>query len=236
MKKTKKHSSFVTCIIAAGGSGTRMNTDRNKLLLPLCETPVIAHTLIRLQSSEYIDEIIISAREEDILEISDIATVFEITKLKSIVRGGKTRAESILSAISEISENAEFVAVHDGARPVVSEEIIKNTVIAAEEFGAAACGVKPKCTLKRDDGKGFIGETVDRNVVFEIQTPQVFKKELFLRAYEVDNDILKNATDDCSLVEHIGAKIKICDGEYSNIKITTPEDILIAEAILNERM
>ncbi len=236
MKKTKKCRSFTTCIVAAGGSGTRMGREMNKLLLPLCDIPVIAHTLLKLQKSEYIDEIIISAREEDMLSIGDIASVFEISKLKAIVRGGKTRAESILSAICEISEDAELIAVHDGARPLILEETIKNTVLSAEEFGASACGVKPKCTLKRDDGNGFIGETVDRSTVYEIQTPQVFRKDLFLRAYDADSGVLEKATDDCSLVERLGVKIKICEGEYSNIKITTPEDILIAEAILNEGM
>lgn len=236
MKKNKKNKSNVCCIVAAGGSGTRMGADKNKLLLSLCDIPVIAHTLLKLQKSEYIGEIIISAKEEDILEINDIASVFEITKLKAIVRGGKTRAESIMSAICEISEDIDFVAVHDGARPLVSEKTIENTVLSAEEFGASACGVKPKCTLKRDDGNGFVGETVDRDTIYEIQTPQVFKKELFLKAYDTDSEILEKATDDCSLVERLGVKIKICDGEYSNIKITTPEDILIAEAILNEGM
>ena len=232
MKKVKNNRAYVSCIVAAGGSGTRMHADRNKLLLEINEIPVIAHTLMALQESEYIDEIIVSAREEDILYISDIASVFGISKLKSIIKGGKTRSESVKNAIEEVCESADLIAVHDGARPLVSNDSIKNVVLDALEFGASALGVKPKATLKRETADGFIKETVDRNEIYEIQTPQVFSKDIVISAYSVNESILESATDDCSLVESMGVKIKITNGEYTNIKVTTPEDIAICEAIL----
>lgn len=225
---------FVSAIVAAGGSGTRMNKEKNKLFLPVLNTPVIAHTLLALEKNDCIDEIIISAKESEFFIIDDIIKEFGILKVKSIVKGGQTRAESVMSAINEISENSDFVAVHDGARPLVSQAVLNNTVKDAEQFGAAACGVLPKCTLKSADGDGFIKDTVDRSKTYEIQTPQVFKKDLFLKAYSQDMETIKNATDDCSLIEKLGVKIKISEGDYKNIKITTPEDILIAEAILKD--
>ena len=221
----------VTCIVAAGGSGTRMGTSVNKLFMEINEVPVIAHTLSALQNSDAVDEIIISSRQENIFCLKEIVSVFDISKVKAIVKGGATRGESILSAVCELSCDTDFVMVHDGARPLVTDEIIKNTVNAAASFGAAACGVKPKCTLKSVDD-GFVLDTVDRSKTVEIQTPQVFSKEKFLLMYSRDLEDIKSATDDCLLAEGVGAKIFITEGSYRNIKITTPEDIEMAEIFL----
>ncbi len=235
MKKKKlRRDYFVSCIVAAGGESRRMGENVNKLFLEIAGVPVIAHTLLALQNSAWIDEIVVSAREEDILDISDLAASFEIDKLKAIVKGGAVRAESVKAAISELSEDCDFIAVHDGARPLVDENTIAQAVSAGFAFGAAACGVRPKNTLKRGDENNFVAETVDRSVLFEIQTPQVFSKELFLNAYEAEKDVLRSVTDDCSLVERLGTKIKITPGSYRNIKITTIEDLAIAEGLLND--
>lgn len=229
---SKNRQSYVTCIVAAGGSGTRMGADINKLFLKICGVPVIAHTLLALEKSAYIDEIVLSAREEDMMELQDIVKSYSITKATAIVRGGAYRSASVKAAMGVISEQTDFVAVHDGARPLVEEEVIGKVVEAAENMGAAATGVRPKCTLKKADVNGIIQETVDRSVVFEIQTPQVFDKALLMRAYDTDETTLKAATDDCSLVERLGADIQVTEGSYRNIKITTSEDILIAESLL----
>ena len=221
----------VTCIVAAGGSGTRMGTDVNKLFLKISDIPVIAHTLKALQSCEEISEIIISAKEDEIIKISEFVSEFEISKVKTIVKGGKTRGESVLSASRAVSEDARIVMIHDGARPLVTDKMLIDTIKSAEKNGAAACGVKPKCTLKSVEN-GFIKETVDREKTVEIQTPQVFKKELFDKMYSQSVDVINSATDDCILAEITGAKIAICEGSYKNIKITTPEDIEIAELLL----
>lgn len=235
MKKTKKRDYFVSCIIAAGGKSRRMGEGVNKLFLDLGGIPVLARTLLAFEKSDIIDEIIVSCGESDILKVREMAEYYGINKLKSIVKGGEERAESIKNAILEISENCDIVAVHDGARPLVDEEIILKAVLSCREYGAAASGVRPKSTLKREDENGFIEETIDRSKTIEIQTPQVFSKELFVKAYDADDTILKNVTDDCALVERLGVKIKITEGSYKNIKITTKEDILVAECLLNEK-
>ena len=216
-------SEFVSC---------RMGAGINKLFLEIDEVPLIAHTLSALETSEAVTEIIIAAREEEIMYISEIVSVYGITKAKTIVKGGKTRAESVLSASREVSPECDLVMIHDGARPFVTAEIVAETVNKAREFGAAACGVKPKCTLKSIDERGFIIDTVDREKTIEIQTPQVFRKELFDRMYSLDAETLKSATDDCVLAEKCGAEIFVTEGSYKNIKITTPEDMEIAEIFL----
>ena len=160
-----------------------------------------------------------------------IIMMFLISKVKKIVKGGATRGESVLSAKAEISADAEIVMIHDGARPFVSDEIINNTVDAAKIHSAAACGVKPKCTLKATEN-GFIKDTINRDTTVEIQTPQVFKKEVFDKMYSFDTETIKSATDDCILAEKAGAKIFITEGSYKNIKITTPEDLEVAESFL----
>lgn len=232
-KKKQKRDYFVSCIVAAAGESRRMGENVNKLFLEIGGAPVIAHTLLALQNSGFIDEIIVAAKEEDMLDISDIAADFEIDKLKAIVKGGAVRAESVKAAIAELSEDCDLIAVHDGARPLVDEETIAEAVSAGFAFGAAACGVRPKATIKREDENGFIAETVDRSELFEIQTPQVFSKALFLNAYDADEDALRAVTDDCALVEKLGTKIKITPGSYRNIKITTVEDIAVAEGLLS---
>ena len=221
----------VTCIVAAGGSGTRMGTNINKLFLKIDEKSVIVHTLKALQNCKEIDEIIISAKEDEIIEISELVSGYSVSKVKSIVKGGKVRGESVLSASREVSADTEIVMIHDGARPLVSDKILKETINSAICNGAAACGVKPKCTLKSVDD-GFIKDTIDREKTIEIQTPQVFKKELFDKMYSQSIDVINSATDDCVLAEKAGAKIAITEGSYKNIKITTPEDIEIAKLLL----
>ena len=225
-------SSFVSCIVAAGGSGTRMGADKNKLFLEIDGVAVIVRTLSILEKCEEISEIIISAREEDVEQIREYVRLFENTKVKAVVKGGATRAESVLSAANEISDKCSLVMIHDGARPFVTQKIIAETVKKASETGAAACGVKPKCTLKAINEKGCIVETVDREKTTEIQTPQVFSKELFARMYSLDVETIKKATDDCSLAEICGADVFVTEGSYKNIKITTPEDISIAETFI----
>ena len=236
MKKREntKHA-FVSCVVAAGGSGSRMGTEENKLFLELLGVPVLAHTLMALDRSTDIDEIVIAARETDMLRIKSIIETYGITKATAVVRGGAHRSASVKAALSAVSEQADLIAVHDGARPLVDEHVISAVVEDAKTYGAAATGVRPKCTLKRADKDGFIKETVDRSEIFEIQTPQVFQKQLLLQAYDAEEATLALATDDCLLVEQLGKKIKITEGSYRNIKITTPEDIPVAEGLLEGR-
>lgn len=224
----------VTCIVAAGGSGKRMGAGINKLFLEVDDVPVIVHTLTVLQNCDAVDEIIVSTREEDIIHLSELVSAFAISKVKTIVKGGTTRGESIFSASKEVTCDTDFVIVHDGARPFITDEIIEETIKSAENFGAAACGVKPKCTLK-SVSDGYINETIDREKTVEIQTPQIFRKEIFDKMYSCDLETIKSATDDCVLAELVGAEIFVTQGSYKNIKITTPEDIEIAEIFLGRQ-
>lgn len=229
MKQKKRTKPFVSCIVAAAGKGSRMQADINKIFLEYHDMPVLAHTLLVFQHSSLIDEIIIVTSECDILGCKDIAEEFAITKVKTITVGGAQRQDSVRNALGEVSEQADIVLIHDAARPLVTEKIIGNVVDGVMAYQAAATGVPCKNTLKLADEEGLITDTPDRSHLFEIQTPQGFTKELITKAhtYALENHIA--GTDDCYLVEQLGHRVKIVDGDYKNIKITTPEDLLLAE-------
>ena len=211
----------VCAIIAAAGSGKRMGGDKNKLLIPVGNKKVIERTLERFQETEIIDSIIVVTADE---EIRDIAKNYP--KVMKIVSGGDTRQKSVYEGILA-AEGYDVVAVHDGARCLVSKEIIKNAVKVAEEKGACVPCADIVDTLKEVSNE-FICGGVDREKVKAIQTPQCFRRDLLIEAY-------KNAdgseTDESSLVSKI-AKVHICPGERKNIKVTTKFDLILAKAIL----
>ncbi len=227
MKKKKRP--FVSCIIAAAGKGSRMQADINKIFLEFAEQPVLGHTLLAFEKNDAIDEIIIVTSECDLLGCKDIAEEFGIQKLKSITLGGALRQDSVRNALKEVSPEAEIVLIHDAARPLVSPNVIENVIQDVLLYEAAAPGVPCKNTLKEADTDGLICNTPDRSKLFEIQTPQGFRKELIVRAHTLALENKLSGTDDCFLVEQLGAKVKISEGDYRNIKVTTPEDLLVAE-------
>lgn len=221
----------VSAIVPAAGNSSRMGSGRNKQFLELCGKPLIAHSLLALENSPYIGEIIIVTRETDILMMSDISKEFGITKVTNIIKGGETRTESVKNGL--LHAQYEYVAIHDGARPCVKTDLIGKTVARAFETGAAALGCRVADTLKRVGANDVISETVDRENLWQIQTPQVFKRDLLLNAYENGNT--DGATDDCMLLESIGASVAMVEGDKSNIKVTFKEDAELAEAILKRR-
>ncbi len=229
----KKKNAFpkAAAVIVAAGSGTRMNAATNKQFILIDDVPVLAHTLTRFQLAESIDEIIIVTRQEDILTVSDIVREFDITKAKTIIPGGKERQDSVRCGLDAVTSHT-LVAIHDGARPFVSVEKINESVTVAAECGAASPGVPLKDTVKVVDEKGMILSTPDRSKLRLIQTPQVFKTELIKQAYHIAEKDGFKGTDDCSVAEYAQIPIQMIDGEYTNIKITTPEDLPLAEAIL----
>lgn len=235
LKRKTKHDYFVSCIVAAGGKGTRMGADINKIFLELLGVPLLGHTLHTLDTCEYIDEIILVTAECDILGCHDIVREFGIKKVKTITKGGSERHESVKNGLCEVSENADIVMVHDAARPLVTYHHLEEVIKSAKEFGAAALGVPEKNTLKQADENGFISHTIDRASVYAIHTPQVFKKEMIERMYANKDENKNSATDDCMLAELLGEKIKIVEDSYENIKITTQDDLLVAEQILLKR-
>lgn len=223
-----KKEHYISAVIVAAGSGTRMKIPQRKQLLEINDMPVIAHTLNAFENTDIIDEIIIVTKEEDILVMMDIAKVFGISKVTEIVPGGATRTDSVKNGIN--SAKGDIVAIHDGVRPCIQPIHITKTVEAAMKTGAAALGCPVTDTLKKVDEKGIITQTVNREGMWAIQTPQVFGKELLLRAY-ADGDT-QGATDDCMLVESIGVNVTMVEGVRTNIKVTMQEDIDLVSSIL----
>ena len=217
---------MISAVIVAAGKGTRMGAGMNKAYLPLCGKTVIENTLLPFSESAQIDEIIVVT--DDVEKCRRI--VGGIPKVKAVLLGGETRRDSVRIGLEAAS--GEFAAIHDGARALVTCGEIEKVVAAAKEYGAAALGVKCKDTLKISDSDGFIIGTQDRERLYQIQTPQVFKTAEILRMHE---EAVGEFTDDCAVMESFGGRIKLVEGSYENIKLTTPEDILTAEKILEKR-
>lgn len=219
-------------IIVAAGSGSRMKSSKNKLLLPLGGKTVIERTVKTFEDMPQIGEIIVVCREEELETMSSILPGDKIT----FVIGGKTRQESVKNAVETIDpDECETVIIHDGARPLVTKEEILETLEEAKRTGAAATGVFVKDTIKVINDDYVITDTPDRTKLVAIHTPQIFNLKLYLKAMEKAAMQKKDFTDDCKLLENIGVPVSVVIGEYGNIKITTPEDIQMAQAILEER-
>ena len=231
MSKNKAPKKKVSCIVAAAGKGSRMQADMNKIFLEYAGIPVLAHTLSTLESCPLIDEIIIVTSECDIMGCQDIVREFGIAKVKTITIGGAQRQDSVRNALAELSQDTDIVLIHDAARSLVTHDVIENVVTDVIAYGAAAPGVPCKSTLKEADTDGIICATPDRSRMYEIQTPQGFAYDLICRAHENALQNKLSGTDDCYLVEQLGHRVKISEGDYRNIKITTPEDLLIAECL-----
>jgi len=231
MFRKKTTSPKATAIIVAAGNSRRMG-GADKQLITIDNMPVLSHTLLQFSKSASIDKIIVVTKPENILTVGDMIREFAISKVTNIIPGGDTRQDSVCCGLSLV-ENDRLVAIHDGARPFISVKKIDELVLAAQEYGAAAPGVIPKDTVKVASSNGNIADTVDRNTLRLIQTPQVFYADELKLAYERAKTTSFIGTDDCSVAEHSGISIRIIDGEYTNIKVTTPEDIPIAEAIYN---
>lgn len=224
---------FCSVIVAAAGSSSRMGGE-NKLMQPLEGVPVLAHTLLALEMSELADEIVVAAREEDLLACGDLCKTYGITKPVKIVRGGGNRLESVYLASLECSGDAAFLAVHDGARPLAAAELIDRTIALAHKTNAAAPAVPVKDTIKvvRD---GRVESTPERDSLWAVQTPQVFDASLLRAALESARAAGETVTDDCSAVERLGKTVYLTEGSYDNIKITTPEDLVLAGELLRRR-
>lgn len=219
-----------TAIILAAGNGTRMKADKSKLLLEINGKTVIERTVNTFSNIADIDDIIVVVRETDIPLYENVLSKYNI----SYCIGGSTRQESVSNAVETV-DNADMLIIHDGARPLVTENEISNTLRVAQEKGAAAVGVKVKDTIKVVDKNNKIIDTPERSSLIAIQTPQIFKFDKYVEAMKLAKEQNKDFTDDCKLLENAGEDVFVVDGEYTNIKITTPEDIPVAESILNAR-
>ncbi|MDE6426925.1 MAG: 2-C-methyl-D-erythritol 4-phosphate cytidylyltransferase [Ruminococcus sp.] len=217
-------------VIVCAGNSTRMG-GVNKILMPLGERLVIGVTMQAFEKCESVSEIIIVARESDIPAIRQEAENAGISKLKTCTTGGETRQKSVINGMKCISENTELIAIHDGARPLIKPEHIEKTIKDASVFGGATLGVPVKDTIKMVDD-GLITDTPPRKFLYITQTPQVFKRNLYFEGIDFALEHGLDFTDDCQLIEAIGGKVCMTTGDYTNIKITTPEDIKIAEILL----
>lgn len=219
----------ITAIIVAAGRGTRMGADKNKVFLSLGNRTVLEYTLSTVAACTAIDDIVLVTRECDIEKCRRI--IKYIKKPVRILKGGNTRQRSVLCGLTA-AKDSDIVVIHDGARALVSEEIINATIENAKKYGAAAAGVPCKDSLKSADSDSFITATLDRASTYLIQTPQTFRCRDILHAHiEAERDGF-SATDDCALYEKYIGRVKITPGSYDNIKLTTPDDMIIAKNIL----
>jgi len=232
VKKAGKKPVRCTAVVPAAGTSERMGTD--KVLLPLGDTPVILRTLQVLEACPEITEIIVATRRDLIVPVGQLCKDAGLSKVHKIIVGGKTRTESVLAGVREAEKKAELIAVHDAARPLVTVEIVSRTVHAAKTYGAAAPAVPVKDTVKRAVG-GVVEDTPERSELYAVQTPQVFEHGLLQGALEKAVQDKIRLTDDCAAVERLGMRVKLTEGSYENLKLTTPEDLAAAEAILARR-
>lgn len=222
----------VTALIVAAGIGSRMGGPVNKHLLLIAGRPVLAHTLCAFQACPAIDDIVLVAGQDRLDVYQSIVTDEGITKLRSIVAGGETRQESSANGLAFVGD-ADIVCVHDGARPLVTQRVITDSVQQAALHGAAIVAVPVKDTIKLSTESGFVQETLQRERLWQVQTPQAFRTELLRRAQSAAQGVFVG-TDDSVLVERMGLPIKIVRGDYSNIKITTVDDLVVAEYLLQQ--
>jgi len=203
----------------------------DKLLLPLDGEPVIVHTLRALSAAPSIGEIVLVTREDLMVPISQLCRDYGLTKVVKVIRGGEDRAHSVYLGTLEVDRHAQVIAVHDGARPFVTVPVIEEAVDRALKTGAAAPAVPVKDTIK-EAVDGLVERTLDRDRLFAVQTPQVFEAGLLKAALQKALDDRAPITDDCAAVERLGMKVALTHGDERNIKLTTPNDLAVAEGIL----
>lgn len=225
-----------TAIVLAAGQGKRMHSKIQKQFMELDGMPVLCYSLRCFQESPLIRDIILVTGEEYVSWCKEeIVEKYGFSKVSSVVCGGKERYDSVYEGL-RACKNTEYVLIHDGARPFIDQEIIERGLAAAAQTGASVVGMPSKDTVKIADAEENVSETPDRSSVWIVQTPQIFQYPLIYGAYtSIREKNMKGITDDAMVAEHeTGVKIRFSEGSYRNIKITTPEDLVIAEAFLRE--
>ncbi len=221
-------------LITAAGSSIRMAGLGSKPFLMLGQIPLIVHTIRAFETSELIDDIFLVLQKAEIEKFrGEVGSKFSFFKMKDIVPGGRERQESVKNGLEAIGSGCDIVAIHDGVRPFVRSKHIDDVVRAAREYGASTLAVRAKDTIKLVNKDGLVEKTLDRNSTWQTQTPQAFKYKLIRDVHQSSKSI--DALDDALLVEKLGYKVKVIEGDYANIKITTPEDLTIAESLLKNQ-
>jgi len=231
--RRKQKDPHCSAVVVAAGSSQRMGEDKMQMILRA--KPVIIRTLLAFEKCPFVDDIVVVTRQDKIMEIADLIKLYELSKVTQVISGGATRTESALAGVSAVRKGAKLIAIHDGARPLVSQELIGRVVRAANEHISAVPAIRSTDTLKQIDLEGRIIAAVDRDRVVRIQTPQVFDADIIKGALTKAVQDHLALTDDCSAMDMMGVKTYIVEGESENIKLTTPGDMVVAEAILSHR-
>lgn len=223
-----------TAIIMAAGKGKRMQTAVSKQFLPVCGKEILAWTVDVFEKSPLVDTILLMASADGKEDVQHLWNTYGWKKVAAVLEGGKERQNSVANGLAAVGEETDIVLIHDGVRPFVTEEMIADSIVAAQAYGGAVIGVPAKDTIKVCSADGLAVETPDRSTLWQIQTPQTFQRDLIVNAYEkADRDGFLG-TDDASVAEFAGHQVKVVMGSYRNIKITTKEDLVIAEAFFKE--
>lgn len=220
---------MLSAIVLAAGAGKRLGTLVPKPLVKINKTPAIIYSLCVFNRHPDIDEIIVVLNRQNQAQVKKVIKKHSFKKIKSFVLGGRRRQDSVYNGLKEVDSGSDWVLIHDSARPFVDSKSITKVILAARKTKAAILAVPVKATIKSVNNNLIVNKTVDRSNLWEIQTPQVFKKDLIVKAYKRFSK--DNVTDDACLVEKLGKKVKVVQGSYDNIKITTKEDLLLAGAI-----
>ena len=229
--KRKKDLPDTSAVVVAAGNATRM-MGIEKQLAQVDGVPVLIRSLQALACSPSICEIIVVTREQLIPVLHQMISAFGVNKVRTILTGGATRQQSVRKGFAQISPQGKFVAIHDGARPLVRPEEIEACIAVARRTGAAVLGTPVKDTIKQVDGEGRVTATPGRSALYAVQTPQVFSSAAYGAAVEKADAAGMDFTDDCQLLEYAGMPVQVVRGSYDNIKITTPEDLAVAEGLL----
>jgi 2-C-methyl-D-erythritol 4-phosphate cytidylyltransferase len=223
----------ITALIPSAGNGLRMGGDTRKQYIHIHEKPITAHTLLKFQALSEIHQIILIVPKEDIPFCEkEIVSRYNLDKVGKIIAGGKERQDSVYNGIKALDGDEDIVIVHDGVRPFATEAMILESIKTASESGAAIVAIPAKDTIKSVSEGGVVERTVDRSRLWQVQTPQTFRRELLTEAYKKAISEKFYGTDDSSLVERMGAKVMVVPGSEFNIKITTPRDLILAEGII----
>lgn len=223
----------MAAIIVAAGSSSRMG--QPKQWIGLNGVPVLGHTLRVFEQTPSVSAVVVVTRPEDIERTHRLGDALGLTKLTAVVAGGDTRQRSVAAGVAALPADTGLVAIHDGARPFVTTSLIERVADVAVQTGAAAAAVRVKDTIKQADDAGLVIATPDRGKLWSVQTPQIFQLDLYRQAMQQAADKGLDLTDDCGLMEAAGYPVSLCEGDYRNIKITTPEDVVMAQAFLSER-
>ena len=233
MKWTQMNSR-IAVLIPAAGQGKRMGAAIKKPYLQLNDKPVLSHTIDRFEHNSVVDEIFVIVDDSDFKTCkTNVLDPYRYKKVRELISGGETRQRSVFNGLCALAEDVDYVIVHDGVRPFINDEIISKCLEATAQWGAAVSAVPVKETIKVANENLFIAYTPDRQLLWRVQTPQVFRTSLLESAHKKAIEDGTDAPDDATLVERLGSPVKLVMGSYQNVKLTTPEDMLTAETIIS---